>query len=144
MDCEFKDKASLSKFIHAGLAIFTILNEETGNRYTYKVEKSNKEPNKFFVSLLTGPDNLHDYTYIGMIADNKFFATKGTKIKKDSTPWLVADWLLNKALNSGRIFPPIIHVYHISRCGRCGRPLTTPKSVQTGYGSECASIMGYN
>jgi hypothetical protein len=55
-------------FITAGRAVFTVSNP-AGERYTYRVQKSGDEsrPAAWFVSLLTGPDNRHDYTYLGML-----------------------------------------------------------------------------
>lgn len=29
------------------------------------------------------------------------------------------------------------------KCGRCARRLTTPESVQLGFGPECAKLLGY-
>lgn len=55
-------------FIQAGRAIFTVANP-TGESYTFRVSKS--EPSgeyskpAWFVGLLTGPDNEHDYTCVG-------------------------------------------------------------------------------
>ena len=34
--------------------------------------------------------------------------------------------------------PPALEVWHEGRCGRCGRKLTTPQSVETGFGPVCA------
>jgi hypothetical protein len=33
-------------------------------------------------------------------------------------------------------------VWHEGRCGRCGRKLTVPESIESGFGPECASILG--
>jgi len=53
-------------FLTAGKAIFTVSNP-TGTRYTFKVSKPrDKEDCPFFVSLLTGPDNWANYTYMGI------------------------------------------------------------------------------
>ena len=56
-------------FITAGHAIFTVSNP-TGIRYTYRVmhkEANNGYTEAYFVSLLTGPDNTEDYSYLGML-----------------------------------------------------------------------------
>lgn len=57
------------QFLTAGHAIFTVSNP-AGVRYTYKIVK--KEPDAtfvnpaYFISLLTGPDNTRNYTYMGI------------------------------------------------------------------------------
>jgi hypothetical protein len=33
-------------------------------------------------------------------------------------------------------------IHHEGRCGKCGRLLTVPESVETGIGPECAKRMG--
>ena len=33
---------------------------------------------------------------------------------------------------------PGLEFFHAGRCGRCGRALTVPESVASGYGPECA------
>jgi len=32
---------------------------------------------------------------------------------------------------------------HEGRCGRCGRPLTRPESIQSGIGPICATLGGF-
>jgi hypothetical protein len=34
--------------------------------------------------------------------------------------------------------PGSVDVLHSGRCGRCGRTLTTPDSIERGLGPECA------
>ena len=47
----------------AGNATFTVLNPDTGNRFTFKIRRKEVEENKelFFVGLLSGSDNESDY-----------------------------------------------------------------------------------
>jgi hypothetical protein len=40
------------------------------------------------------------------------------------------------------LMPPEMEVEHSGHCGRCGRLLTVPSSVQSGLGPECQSKMG--
>jgi len=51
-----------TNFITAGNAVFTVRNDNTGRRFTFKVKKvENKE--LWFVSVLAGSDNNSSYTY---------------------------------------------------------------------------------
>ena len=35
-----------------------------------------------------------------------------------------------------------LEIWHEGRCGRCGRKLTVPSSIESGIGPECASKLG--
>ena len=54
------------QFILAGNALFTVENTATGNRFTFKVRKPDDDK-PHFVSVLTGPDNEHDYAFLGTV-----------------------------------------------------------------------------
>lgn len=58
-------------FILGGNAIITVTSKRTGTSYTFRVaqaEGREGEPSApYFVSVLTGPDNGRDYTWMGML-----------------------------------------------------------------------------
>jgi hypothetical protein len=64
-------------FITAGRSVFTLeisdsfaAQHNTAPHYTYQVnrrEANDRFPETFFVSLLTGPDNCDDYSYLGIL-----------------------------------------------------------------------------
>jgi hypothetical protein len=117
-------------FILAGNSTSTFLNRETDNRFTYKVKKS-KDSDLFFVYVLTSPDV---YTYIGYIT-NDFKLGKKSKISKDAQSVKVFNYIFRK-LKSGNL-PEKIEIWHNGKCGKCGRKLTVPSSIDTGIGPEC-------
>lgn len=127
-------------FVLAGHAIFTVSNP-AGEYYTYRVTApadQNEIDPLWFVSALTGPDNLHDYSYLGVLkADGTAFTTAKSKFPKDSKPVLVVKWALKCVWEGGEL-PAGYKIDHIGRCGRCGLPLTTPDSIQRGLGPVCA------
>ena len=132
-----KDAAVLD-FILAGKAIFTVRNTETMNRFTYKVRAS-KDGKVYFVSVLTGTDNNTNYSYIGTIFDKtRFVHTSKSKIKKDATSVLGFTYLFRHLLKKD--LDPCYTFYHEGRCGRCGRRLTDPESIESGYGPECINL----
>jgi hypothetical protein len=52
----------------AGNATLTLSSKKTGARYTFKVKAPRaNDDGRRFVSLLTGPDNTGDYSYLGML-----------------------------------------------------------------------------
>ena len=128
-------------FVLAGKAIFTVQNENTGNRFTYKVKQAEADKKVWFVSVLNGPDNGSNYAYIGTIFGNDFHVptldfrlTKKSTVKADAQSFRVFAWMLkNKS-----VLPEFVKLHHEGFCGRCGRRLTVPESIKNGLGPECA------
>src|ERR1700733_877515 len=64
----------IKNFILAGNAIFTIRNNKTGNRFTYKFSKPKNRKHDsdapIFVSLMNGTDNERSYAFMGTIFPN--------------------------------------------------------------------------
>jgi hypothetical protein len=147
-------------FCLGGKAIFTVSNGE-GDHYTFKIEafnfddESDDAPARFGVYLLTGPDNLHDYTYLGMldVDTGETYATKASKWKDALAearrllrqgkraeaieyakqhlpkPVQVIRWALMKVIWPDRQVPEGYGIHGEGRCGRCTRPLTRPEGV---------------
>lgn len=126
-----------AKFILAGKATFTLRSQKTGTRYTYKVKKNEGEnqPDLWFISLLSGPDNEGDYTYLGMIRNGQFLLTRASKMTSDSLPVKAFRWTWEKLVAG--VEPEQVEIWHAGKCGRCGRTLTVPESISSGYGPEC-------
>ena len=137
----FRDPEAALRFIQAGNARLTLRSTRTQTRYTFRVREAEASPNDprpaFFVSLLKGRDNNADYSYIGMAKGDKFFTTKATR-HMENAAFVKAFSYMYRWLTQRRALPPEVEVWHESRCGRCGRPLTVPHSIATGIGPECA------
>ncbi len=131
-------------FIKAGRAVFTLVSERTGARYTFKAKKADPDPRypaSWYIFLLTGPDNEEDYTYLGIMGENgNLKLTKKSAYTTDSGPVRALAWTLYRLAIAGVC--PGVEVWHASRCGRCGRTLTVPTSIETGFGPECSSKVG--
>ncbi len=126
-------------FVLAGQAVFTVTNP-VGEYYTYRVDRVADEgkPARYFAKLLTGPDNTSDYTYLGMVDEitSRVVLTRASRYTADSRPYRVLDWALSKVWECKEL-PAGYSLRHIGRCGRCGRPLTTPDSLDIGLGPIC-------
>jgi hypothetical protein len=126
----------------AGNATFTVLNPDTGNRYTFKVKRKDvgteAEPKElFFVGLLSGPDNDADYSFLGTIFDaEKFVHGRKSRVGTDAPSARAFTWLWSR-LAADTDFAPA-EFWHEGRCGRCGRKLTVPASIERGLGPVCA------
>ena len=116
---------NITDFIFAGKAIFTLKSLKTGKHYTYKVSKGTKY---FFVSVRYGDE----WTDIGSFrkTDMRAFPTWGTSTFSPSMKAL--SWFLN------HIDSDQIEFYHMGKCAACGRALTNPESIETGFGPICA------
>ena len=102
---------------------------------------------KYFAKLLSGPDNLTDYTYLGMLTEDlRLIRTAKSRVGADALSWKVLLWALDVV--SGRVrlaatgLPEGYSIRHDDTCGRCGRTLTEPLSLTTGIGPECRQKMG--
>lgn len=101
--------------------------------------QTSEDGQAIFVGLLSGPNNDSDYSYLGRIARDVFWA--GRKVPRPgdvsaeapSSRAFAWTW---KMLASGR-FPETLEIWHEGSCGRCGRKLTVPTSIAQGFGPEC-------
>lgn len=133
---------NILNFIFAGDAIFTLKSEKTGNHYTYRMSKVEDAKNLYFVSLLTGPDVFRDYTYMGKVKDEIFSLTAKSTYKETSLPVMAFDIFFYRIkkyqMHSQMKF------YHMGICGKCGRALTDPESIEAGIGPICAGTLIYH
>lgn len=130
-------------FMFAGNAIFTITSTKTGASYTYKIAfpREDREEGPLFASVLTGPDNLRNYTYMGIVTGYNtrhvhLKPTRASKVAADAPSARALAWFLKNTDD------PRVEFRHVGRCARCGRALTVPSSIDSGFGPECAGKVG--
>ncbi len=130
------------KFFTGGRATFTVTNNK-GEHYTFRISHS-KPTQPLFVSLLTGPCNESNYTYMGIFSpeQNEVKLTKASKFNNDSTPVKVVRWAI-KQVGVGVPLPTGYSIQHAGKCCCCGRQLTDPISIAAGIGPECAGRAGW-
>jgi hypothetical protein len=128
----------IAQFVLGGNSTFTVVSKRTGSRLTFKVGFW-EERNMYIVKVLTGPDNENDYRKLGKIKNGIFSLTDAARengFTVETRSFSVFSWLLRN-LQSEKIDDQI-EIWHAGRCGRCGRKLTVPESIETGLGPECA------
>ena len=127
-------------FIRGGNSTFTFVGAK--NRFTYKVRKAEFDDTKFFVLLLNGSDNESNYIYMGMLFPNAngIKTTKGSKVGEDAKSFIAFNYVFKHLVRG--IIPNGVSIYHEGRCGRCGRKLTVPQSIESGFGEKCLSLLG--
>jgi hypothetical protein len=140
-------------FILGGHAIFTIepaaeyvQKHECRKHYGYKIQRSKRGGKEtWFINLLVGRSYCY-WEYIGILdrESGNVILTKKSKRKYDSIDIVILRRVL-KAYWEGRqdqIEAAGWGVYHKGQCGRCGRELTVPESIKSGFGPECIKYVG--
>ncbi len=133
-------------FATAGNATLTLVSVKSGNRFTYKIRKpaESKGPVAFFVSLMNGPDNENNFSYLGHVYNNasglRYQHGRKSKIGAESASALAFQWFWQHVV-AQRQFPTTLEVWHEGTCCRCGRKLTVPESIERGIGPECIKKM---
>jgi len=127
------------EFILAGQATFTVSNPQ-GVHYTFRVAMSGTA---HFAAVLTGSDNERSYTYAGIVnaVDGSLRATGASRIAADAESWKVLAWALRRIWRQDEL-PQGYEIRHAGKCGRCGRVLTTPESIESGLGPTCRARQG--
>jgi hypothetical protein len=141
----FTTAAEALRFMLAGRATVTFQGRES--RFTYKISKPvDKETGKvdansqiLFVSLLNGADNESSYQYLGYIKRGVYFHGRKSKVGADAKSAKAFDWTYRN-LSRG-VMPTGLEIWHEGRCGKCGRKLTVPESIASGFGPECIQHM---
>lgn len=149
-DVMMTDPAAIECFLLAGRATMTLRSAKTSAAFTYRVAPPRdhdleKPIARWFLGVLSGPDNEADYNYVGIIEKGynglTFRLTRGSRVGTDSPSYKAFRYFFDNVISRHQM-PPQLEVRHQGRCGRCGRALTTPQSIDTGLGPECASKMG--
>lgn len=123
------DTSLIKDFVFSGKAVFTVKSLSTGDHYTFRVKQ---KEDTYFVSLLCGGE---EFIYLGFIR-NMGYRTSAKSCRNRSHPsHKVIEYLL-KYLMRGRLHEQFVF-YHEGKCGRCGKPLTDPASIERGLGPTC-------
>ena len=175
------------RFALAGDAILTMvrpqrwIGEELDDekRFTYRIQRAEvKDPENvdhnrpWFVKVLTGPNNLRDYSYLGTIFPDRqgngvtYRHGKKSRMSEDAPASKGIAWFirhisslieLRRELDGADMFAlPFLQekvsrvegtlnkllYYHEGRCGKCARTLTVPESIINGIGPVCAEKHG--
>lgn len=140
--------AAIREYMLAGNATFTLVSKKTGARFTYRiraVEPGSTGPVTHFVSLLVGPDNENAFKYLGHVTGElpRYFHGRKSKTEASAPSARAIMWMWDQVFAAeDRPLPDAVEFWHEGSCGRCGRKLTVPSSVERGIGPECAGKMG--
>lgn len=154
---QFHDIASIRKYIEAGNAIVTIRSKVTTDRFTFKFVRPEEQPNRerpIWARLMMGSDNETNYSMMGTFWPNQDTGgawhvryahyTKFLKVKEDANSVKAAKWLFYRVYVCESVPAPLFdqaEIWHEGCCGRCGRRLTVPESIASGFGPECVKMV---
>lgn len=133
---ELKGSQRIREYILGGNGIVTLLSPSRKWR-TYRFElprMKSKYPNgTLFVYVKMKHDH---WAYVGMLSDShqSFRSTRGSRFSWTSPEYKGALYLTHMMYKD---FETPMKVFHEGVCGVCGRPLTRPKSIESGIGPIC-------
>ena len=135
---QFQSASVAVQFILAGRARFTLVSQKSGARYTYRVTQRD-ETTPHFVQVLTGSDNESSYSVLGTLFEKTTYRHNSRKspVSPEAPSAKAFAWAWSY-LARGEM-PPSCEVWHEGRCGKCGRSLTVPESIESGLGPVCES-----
>lgn len=125
-------------FVKAGNSTFTLEWFPTGERYTYHVRQCPDKP-MWWVKVLNGPDNISNWEYIGTIFGDRFEHTRKSRVSATAKSFRWFAKFSGHFLHTDIDLPSDFRFYPADRCGRCGRLLTVPTSIEWGFGPECVT-----
>lgn len=142
-------RQAIRDYIEGGNAKLTIQSKATEDRFTFRFRRPTEgalQPGRaapIWVSVLNGPDNDSHYQFIGTIfpdrSTSEIRPSQRSKVSMDAPSAKAVSWLLRQAYlgqNDEALFGRA-SIWHEGTCGRCGRTLTVPESVSSGFGPEC-------
>lgn len=133
MNSHIIDNSKALDFVLGGNSLFTVKNSQSQNRFTFKVNKHKKE-DIFFVKVLTNPDM---YEFVGTLIGGVFYHSKKSRVSSQAQSVKVFNYIFDRL--SKNILPNFIEIWHEGRCGKCGKTLTDPDSINAGFGPYCLS-----
>jgi len=125
-------------FILAGNATFTIQSKRSGKHFTYTIRQRH-EDQPHFVSVLINFNGHSFFKYLGTIFNERnYHHGKKSEIGKNAPSEIAFRWAWQHILNDDL---DQMTIYHIGYCGRCGKELTNPESIENGIGPVCIKKM---
>jgi len=124
-----------------GNATFTLVGRSS--RFTYRV-RLNDDGNLYFVGVLSGSDNNADYSYLGTVRvaeHSRYSHGRKSRVGEDAPSVKAFAWFWRALVEKDEDALAKVEFWHEGRCGRCGRLLTVPESVERGIGPECWARM---
>jgi len=134
MSTQLTNTSDIRPYVFGGKAVFTLVSEITGNRFTFRVRRS-EDGQVYFVDLLVGPQNTDDFEYVGHVKKgnlDRFQAYNASHGKIDT----ILGWFFERIHRAPEELSQL-EFWTSGNCSRCGRVLTVPESIAIGMGPTC-------
>ena len=130
------------KFLFGGNSTFTVVSKKTNHRITFKVKKL-KSKDIYFVSYLFGKDNQNSFKFIGTIfgKNGSYNPSRKNNNNPNSKINKSFNWIYKSLIEESDEKFSQIEFFHEGKCGKCGRKLTVPSSIESGFGPHCEKNM---
>lgn len=136
-DTRMKNPETVYKYLKAGNATVTLTDTRDGCWFTYRILKNRTKGKGWSIYLMVQPEK---FVYIGAIKAGMFQHNGGSRVVEESRSFGLFDSLI-LGLTKKWSIPHHLEVRHAGQCGRCGKTLTTPKSIETGLGPVCFKLV---
>ena len=139
-----EDSDLISQYLQGGHGKFTIVSKSTGTRFTYKMacpEDDGVNPRfarygkPIWIKVLTSNDNEDGYRFVGTLWPTGYRHGRKTRISENAPSVMAIRWFLAKL---DTVALDKVEFWHEGTCGKCGRTLTVPESIERGLGPVCA------
>jgi len=132
-----------TEFLFAGRATLTVeaslASQQRGHRphYTYRVERGKRLG--FVVGFMVGSDNAKasSYRYLGTLRTDGVFTSPRPDSQEARTFRVAVAAVFGGRAAIDHVEQAGWKLHHAGLCGRCGKLLTNPASIETGIGPEC-------
>jgi hypothetical protein len=145
-DHKFQSIQDARRFVLAGDAIVTLQSLKSGRHFTYNVQESKPNPDFpnaariHFVKLLSdGSADDGTFRYLGLINEHgQFRLTRRSSAGPDAPSVRAFSFFMSLQ----QLHPDLV-IRHTGKCGRCGKTLTVPESIDSGLGPVCRAEMSH-
>jgi Family of unknown function (DUF6011) len=140
----FSTLKAAKDFAFAGRALITLESKKSGNHHTYKIVAADDKENFFFVShLINGSADGGTFAYLGVVNMQENAGEGHFRLTKKSTAaWDAPSVKAFQFFMASKELHPQLVIHHENHCGKCGRTLTEPESIECGIGPVCRAQMG--
>lgn len=140
----FTDSKILDEYIHAGNAVVRLLAPSgKAHTYLYKIPRDLAGfdvKRRFVYALHENPEkNTVQEFYLGQLSPitDDFEITRASRFLPDTEIVKGAIYIDKLRRNQDIFDRSPMKVYHLGKCGRCGRPLDDEESLKYGLGKKC-------
>lgn len=134
---QFKSSELITDYIYGGRGIMK-LESPSGKHHYYMFQKP--ADRDAFPDDVVFVYAIHDFEkkfYIGMIEQGQFRLTRNSRFLPDTEIVQGAFYIMKLAKRQNLVDRTPMRLCHMGMCARCGRELTTDRSIETGIGPKC-------